>query len=294
MTADDFMPQTPNVQGFSQDRIHWPIGVFDSGLGGLTVWRELRKQLPHESFIYLGDTARVPYGGRSAGEIIEFGREIIAWMMTHPVKMMVMACNTSSALALETIRPECPVSLLGLVLPGAQAAVKQGKRIGVLATAATVSSQAFSQAIFENSQLLGKADVQCWEQACPEFVPFIESGRIQSPELRQLAKSYLRPLLQERIDTLIYGCTHYPLLDPVICSLLPHSVRCIDPAVALAEAVARELDVWGLRCNTRKPGSTQFFVSGDPDTFASLAHPWIGSYSSVQQAHLLPVSTQSL
>ncbi|MEO1131496.1 MAG: glutamate racemase, partial [Cyanobacteria bacterium J06639_1] len=150
-----------------------PIGVFDSGVGGLTVWRELQQQLPSESFVYLGDTARLPYGGRSRAEIIQYVRDIVAWMLRHPVKAIVMACNTSSALALELIRDECPVPILGLILPGARAAVRQGQRIGIWATPATANSHAYRAAIQEMNP-----DIPCWEIGCTKFVPLIESGKL--------------------------------------------------------------------------------------------------------------------
>ncbi len=228
----------------------WPIGVFDSGLGGLTVWRALRRRLPHERLIYFGDTARVPYGERSPEEILAFVRQILTWMQAQPVKLVVMACNTSSALALEQVRQEFALPILGLILPGAQAALAQGFRIGVLATVATVKSRAYSRAIQEYSALDPKRfpyPVYCWEQACPEFVPLIEAGWLDSPALRQAAEHYLQPLLQKGIDTLVYGCTHYPLLDPILKPLLPSSVKRVDPGMALVGSLARELSLWGLR-----------------------------------------------
>ncbi|MEN9260863.1 MAG: glutamate racemase, partial [Thermostichus sp. HHBFW_bins_43] len=260
----------------------WPIGVFDSGLGGLTVWRTLRRQLPQERLLYFGDTARVPYGGRSPEEILAFVRQILAWMQAQPVKLVVMACNTSSALALEQVRQEYALPIFGLILPGAQAALAQGSRIGVIATTATVNSGAYSKAIREYSALNPKRfphPVRCWEQACPEFVPLIEAGESDSPALRQAAERYLQPLLQHGIDTLVYGCTHYPVLDPILRPLLPRSVRRVDPGVALVGSLAQELGLWGLR---HPPGNRRgsshvpvfqgdghrFCVSGDPERFA--------------------------
>lgn len=247
-----------------------PIGIFDSGVGGLTVWRELREQLPHESFIYLGDTVRLPYGDRSPNEIIHGVSDIVEWMLQQPVKAIVMACNTSSALALERIRQTCPVPILGLILPGARSAVKRGRRIGVIATAATVQSNAYRNAIQEiNSQL------QCWEVACPRFVPLIEEGQLNTSELHLAVRDYLAPLLEHGIDTLISGCTHYPLIEPAIRQALPKSVSLIDPAVSLATAVARELDFLGLSTHSGH-STTRFFVSGnDSERFAELASNWI-------------------
>ncbi|MDX2099192.1 MAG: glutamate racemase, partial [Leptolyngbyaceae cyanobacterium bins.59] len=186
------------------------IGVFDSGVGGLTVLRELYRQLPNESIVYFGDTARLPYGTRSAAEILQFVREILTWMTQQHVKMVIMACNTSSALALEIVRSEFPVPILGLILPGARAAVQQGRRIGVIATPTTANSHAYQTAIREIDNT-----AEVWEVGCPEFVPLIEGNRIHDPETQEVVWKYLAPLLEKEIDTLIYGCTHYPHLAPV-------------------------------------------------------------------------------
>ncbi|MFS8834828.1 glutamate racemase [Synechococcus sp. WC101] len=266
----------------------WPIGVFDSGLGGLTVWRALRRRLPQERLVYFADTARLPYGDRSAEEILTFVRQILRWMQAQPVKVVVMACNTSSALALEQVQQEFALPILGLILPGAQAALAQGSRIGVIATAATVKSRAYSKAIQEYSALDPQRfpqPVQCWEQACPEFVPLIEAGQLDGPELRQAAERYLQPLLQQGIDTLVYGCTHYPLLDPLLKSLLPSSVRRVDPGVALVGSLARELSLWGLRrpSTASQAEPHRFYVSGDPERFAQLATPWLGFRPQVER-----------
>jgi glutamate racemase len=274
-----------------------PIGVFDSGLGGLTGWYQLRQHLPHESFLYFGDTARVPYGTRTPSEIYHFVREIITWMSGYPVKMIVMACNTSSALALDLVRAESPVPILGLILPGAAAAVAHGSRIGVLATPATVSSHAYQQAITERGLASGRT-IMCWEQSCPEFVPLIESKQIHSPRLRQVAQDYLQPLLDQRIDTLVYGCTHYPLLDPILRPLLPSEITVVDPAIALAKAVAQELDLWGLRCTEEAQSlsdlweRTIFSVSGDPEDFAQKSMIWLGRKPLVTQVKLLQYTDQ--
>ncbi|MDX2271150.1 MAG: glutamate racemase [Cyanobacteriota bacterium] len=262
-----------------------PIGLFDSGLGGLTVWRRLRQQLPYESLIYFADSARVPYGSHTPAEIRTWAAEIMSWLVARPVKMIVMACNTSSALALDALRPWCPVPILGVILPGARLAVQQGSRIGILATAATVASHAYEQAIQESGQELNRT-VQCWEQSCPEFVPMIEGGNWRDPQLRLLAMDYLQPLLAKGMDTLVYGCTHYPLLDPLIKSLLPRHVRRLDPALALVTAISQELDFWGLRQTSLHSVSTQFFVSGDPDRFADRAVTWLGNVPEVARVQL--------
>ncbi len=257
-----------------------PIGLFDSGLGGLTVLRELYRQIPQESVLYFGDTARLPYGTRSQAEILQFVREILQWMVDQGTKMVIMACNTSSALALETVRSEFNLPILGLILPGARAAVKQGKRIGVIATPATVSSDAYQRAVLE-----ANPDTLVWQVPCPEFVPLIEQGRIEDPYTYSVAQNYLQPLMEQKIDTLIYGCTHYPHLAPVLRRILPASVQFIDPAAHVVAAAARELDLLGLR-NLRSPHPTQFYVSGCANTFSQLATQWLGHTPIVQQIAL--------
>ncbi|AKG22849.1 glutamate racemase [Calothrix sp. 336/3] len=256
-----------------------PIGIFDSGVGGLTVLRQLYHQIPGESIIYFGDTARLPYGIRSQAEIIDYVRDILTWMQHQGVKMVIMACNTSSALALDAVRAEYDLPILGLIHPGAKAATQQGKRIGVIATPATAKSNAYKQAITEIDP-----DAQVWQVGCPEFVPLIEQNRIHDPYTKEVARSYLEPLLQEHIDTLIYGCTHYPHLAPVLRSLLPDSVKLVDPAVYVTAACIQELDMLGLK-NTHPPQATRFAVSGCPQQFAQTSVQWLGFTPSVEQVH---------
>lgn len=263
-----------------------PIGIFDSGVGGLTVLNELYRQLPNESILYFADTARLPYGNRSREEILQFVREILSWMNTQGVKMIIMACNTSSALALETVRSESNVPILGLVLPGARAAVKLGgKRIGVIATPATAASNAYRNAILEIDPLL-----QVWQVGCPEFVPIIENNRIYEPLTKKVACEYLAPLLKAKIDTLIYGCTHYKHLEKVLREILPPSVYFIDPAKYVVAAASRELEVMGLK-NCYKPLATRFCVSGSPEKFAQVSRQWLGSNLVVEQICLKVTSS---
>lgn len=264
-----------------------PIGVFDSGVGGLTVLTQLYRQLPNESILYFGDTARLPYGTRSPAEIVQFTREILCWMQQQQVKMVVMACHTGSALALETVRWEFPFPILGVILPGAKAAVKQGKRIGVIATPATAASNAFPQAIQEID-----STAKVWQVGCPEFVPLIEDNRINEPYTKEVARRYLAPLIQQQIDTLIYGCTHYPHLSPVLRSLLPTSIKLVDPAIHVVKAVACELDLLGLR-NNLPPMPTRFCVSGCPQQFIQSSVRWLGYAPVVEKVNLETVLTPS-
>ncbi|MGF1515234.1 MAG: glutamate racemase [Elainellaceae cyanobacterium] len=241
------------------------IGIFDSGVGGLTVLKAIHRRLPHEPVLYFGDTARLPYGTRCEGEILQFVREIVDWMQQEQVKLVIMACNTSSALALHRVRREYAVPLLGMIEPAAAQAAG-GRRIGVIATPATVASHAYRSALAR----LNPA-AQVWEVGCPKFVPLIEQNRIHDAETRSVVRAYLAPLLKQRIDTLIYGCTHYPLLDPVIEALLPPTVRRIDPAAQVAIAAAQMLPA-----SACQSPSTRFCVSGDPDAFSRLAGQWLG------------------
>jgi glutamate racemase len=257
-----------------------PIGIFDSGVGGLTVLRELYRQLPQESIIYFGDTARVPYGDRSPGEILQFVREILTWMTHQQVKMVIMACNTSSALALDIVRSEFDLPILGLILPGARAAVNHGRRIGVISTPATAKSHAYRNAVQEIDP-----NAQVWEMGCPKFVPLIEQGRLHDAYTRQVAKEYLTPLLREGIDTLIYGCTHYRHLEHIFSEILPPGVKIIDPAQYVVGAAERELELMGLK-NSQSPLPTRFCVSGAAENFALLSRQWLGCTPNVEQVHL--------
>jgi glutamate racemase len=268
-----------NLFQFDQEPQRSPIGVFDSGVGGLTVLRQLYRQLPNESIIYFGDTARLPYGIRSQSEIIQFNREIITWMQNQGVKMAVMACNTSSALALEIIREEFNFPIIGVILSGARAAVQQGKRIGVIATPATAKSNAYKNAILEI-----EPELQVWQVSCPEFVPLIEQNRIHDPYTTEVARSYLEPLIKQEIDTLVYGCTHYPHLSSILRSLLPNTVNLVDPAVHVATACTQELELLGLR-NNYPPMPTRFVVSGCPQQFAQSSINWLGYTPTVEIVH---------
>lgn len=261
------------------------IGIFDSGVGGLTVLNALYQQLPHESILYFGDTARVPYGTRSPAEIVRFSREILTWMAQQNVKMVLMACNTSSALALETVRSQFDFPILGLILPGAKAAVRQGRRIGTIATPATANSGAYRQAMLEMD-----STVRVWEVGCPEFVPLIEQNRLRDPYTAKVARSYLQPLLDDRIDTLVYGCTHYPHLEPILRQILPPTVKLVDPAVHLVAAAAKELELLGLQ-SERPAQSTRFTVSGCPEQFAQLSAQWLGFIPTVEKVCLQTFSS---
>ncbi|MFZ9739096.1 MAG: glutamate racemase [Prochlorotrichaceae cyanobacterium] len=268
-----------------------PIGIFDSGVGGLTVLKEVSRQLPQESIVYFGDTARLPYGDRSPAEILQYVREILNWMTTQGVKMVIMACNTSSALALDLVAKEYPFPILGVILPGARAAIQRGKRIGVLATPATASSHAYRHAIL-NLQPQAKV----WEIGCPEFVPLIEGNCLADPETHNVVKLYMSLLLDQQIDTLIYGCTHYPHLHPLIQRIAPPTLQIINPASYVVEQARQDLDRLHALCQPNPSGlhlqqQTTFSVSGDPDRFAALATQWLGYQPTVQHLDISAYGT---
>jgi glutamate racemase len=208
-------------------------------------------------------------------------------MVQQDVKMVVLACNTSDALALDALRREFNLPILGLILPGARAAVQQGRRIGVIATPATAASNAYRRAILEV-----EATAQVWQVGCPEFVPLVEQNRLYDPYTAEVAGQYLAPLLQQRIDTLVYGCTHYPHLSPVLREILPPYVKLVDPAEHVVSAAAQELDLIGLK-NTCSPLPTRFCVSGSPQQFAKLSVQWLGCTPAVEKIHL-PTASPSL
>lgn len=247
-------------------RVSGSIGLYDSGVGGLTVVREVASQLPQESVVYFGDTARVPYGGRSAEEIIRFGREIGSFLMDQNVKLILVACNTSSALALQHLVNEMPVPLLGVIDAGAMAAARATvtAHIGVLATEATVRSGAYERAIHA---ILPDAVVIV--RGCPALVPMIEAGLTEGREVREAVTEYLAPLLAARVDTVVYGCTHYPFLDRVVAGLAGPDVARVDPAAALVSQAADLLRRRNALAVDRILPD-RFIVSGSPERFRAL------------------------
>src|SRR5690349_3608109 len=223
--------QEPEADGDSQER---PIGVFDSGIGGLTVVRALRELLPNESIYYLGDTARVPYGGKSAATVQRYSLEIAELLLEENCKTIVVACNTASALALPELQATMSIPVTGVIQPGAQAAVAATRNghIGVIGTRATIKSKAYERAI----QSLDEA-VQVTVRACPLFVPLIEEGWLEGEITDRIVRQYLTPLLEEGVDAVVLGCTHYPLLRGAIERFLGDKVQLVDSAQNCAAAV---------------------------------------------------------
>ena len=251
-----------------------PIGVFDSGIGGLTVAQEVIRQLPQESLIYFGDTARVPYGPKSPDTVRRYSREIAGFLRDQGVKSIVIACNTATAHALAALRDEMDMPVIGVVEPGARAAVAATKagHIGVIGTVGTIKSGAYERAIRAIDP-----DVVITVRACPLFVPLVEEGWTDHDATRLIAQEYLEPMLAAQIDTLVLGCTHYPLLKPLLHSVLGSSVRLIDSAEETAAETARTLRAAGLEIATNTIPSYRFVASDDPLQFLQLGQRFLGS-----------------
>ena len=250
-----------------------PIGMFDSGVGGLTVARALIDLLPHENLIYVGDTGRGPYGPLPLDAVREYAFEITRDLVARDVKLVVVACNTASAAALSEARAAFRVPLVGVVEPGIRAAIKATRngRVGVVGTVGTVASGAY-QAAMEAS----RSGVHLVSVACPRFVEFVEAGAVDAPELRSLAAEYLEPLRQAGVDTLILGCTHYPLLARVIGDVMGRDVVLISSADETAFEVQHVLEATGQRRRGSEPSWRRFISSGDPDLFARLGALFLG------------------
>jgi len=249
------------------------IGVFDSGLGGLTVVKELMRQLPEEHIVYFGDTARVPYGTKSKESVVRFSRENVAFLLTKKVKMIVVACNTSSSLAMPTLRKNFTVPIVSVITPGAKKAVEvsRNKRIGVIATPATINSQSYTR----NLKKFDPA-VRVSTQACPLFVPLVEEGWYDSAITRDIARWYLGEIKNSGIDTLILGCTHYPLLKSVIQNVMGGRVTLIDSAQEVALEVKKLLREENMRRLPKMKTTYSFWVSDEPKHFRQLAKRFLG------------------
>lgn len=248
-----------------------PIGVFDSGVGGLTVFREIMRNLPKERIIYFGDTARLPYGSKSQETIIHYSRQIVHFLQEQGVKAIVIACNTASALALDVLEKEIDIPIIGVVKPGARVAAREttGKKVGVIATEATIRSHMYRE-------LIQKIDgeIQVIGQPCPLFVPLVEEGWRKDVVTEIVARRYLEPLQKEKIDTLILGCTHYPLLRKLIGEIMGDRVRLVNPAYETSLALKQLLKEKNL-LNTQEeqiPHPYSFYVSDAADKFREFAN----------------------
>jgi len=241
-----------------------PIGVFDSGLGGLTVVRHLKRFLPAEDIVYFGDTARVPYGSKSGDANIRFSRENCRFLISHDVSMIVVACNTSSALALDSLRREHRMRIHDVITPGARKAVSltRAGKIGVIGTHATIGSGAYERAIYGFS-----TDVKVYCKPCPLFVPLAEEGWLDRPATVEIAREYLLPLKKEGIDVLILGCTHYPVLRGTIRLVMGDCVSIVDSGKCCAETVRGEMASSKRRA---QGGQVKYFVSDMPERFKEI------------------------
>ncbi len=249
-----------------------PIGVFDSGVGGLTVAREIMRQIPNEKIVYFGDTARVPYGSKSKDTIIRFSRQIVHFLKTKEVKAVVVACNTASALALETLQPEMDIPVIGVVLPGAKVAAETTKngKIGVIATESTIESHLYNRVIQAHNP-----QAEVFGKACPLFCPLVEEGWLKDPVTVEVANRYLEPLLATGIDTLVMGCTHYPLLRSTLREIMGDKVNLVNPAYETALELKALLEEKGLANDSQDipaKGKYQFYVSDAANKFRRFAN----------------------
>ena len=249
-----------------------PIGVFDSGVGGLTVFREIMRQIPNEKIIYFGDTARVPYGSKSRETVTRYSGQIVRFLRTFQVKTIVVACNTASACALETLEQDIDIPIIDVVKPGAKAAAEATRngRVGVIATEATIGSQIYTEYI----KKLNK-DMTVYGKACPLFVPLVEEGLLQDPVTDEIARRYLTELIDIDIDTLILGCTHYPLIRSTLGRIMGEGVTLVNPAYETAlelKEMLTSLDL--LSDETPELGSNQyrFYVSDKAEKFVRFAN----------------------
>src|SRR5712664_4179894 len=249
-----------------------PIGVFDSGIGGLTVLKALTSALPGEDFIYLGDTARLPYGTKSAEVIVRYSKENTKFLLAKGIKMLVVACNTSSAVALDEIARDTIVPVAGVIEPGARAAVRASRngKIGVIGTEATIASGAYTRAI---QQLRPRAEI--YTRACPLLVPLVEEGWTDNEIAGRTVAYYLESLKASGIDTLLLGCTHYPLLHGLFERVLGNGVRIVDSATATAASVRERLLALGLVRRGGR-GAQSFFVTETPERFVRVGRRFLG------------------
>lgn len=261
------------------------IGVFDSGVGGLTVLHELRRLLPSENLVYLGDTARVPYGTKSPETVRKYALQAAEFLISQQVKMVVVACNTASSFALTLLQQQLSVPVVGVILPGAQRAVRLTARgvVGVIGTDGTVYSDAYPQAL----KAL-QPDVSVVSAACPLFVPLAEEGWAQHEIARLAADEYLAPLVAAGIDTLVLGCTHYPLLKPTLKGLLPSTIQLVDSAEETALVVQGMLTDSSM-LNGQRLGSWKFFVTDVPTRFVRVGSGFLGQPVEPVERISLPV-----
>jgi glutamate racemase len=253
---------------------HQPIGVFDSGIGGLTVAAEIQALLPHEPIVYFGDADRCPYGNRDPEEVIQFSLQICDFLLTQKVKMIVVACNTATATALSTLTAHYDVPVIGVIQPGSRAAVKAPSvaKVGVIGTTVTIQSGAYASAIFARNP-----ELQVYGLACPAFVPLVESGQLDGADVEAIVAETLLPMQREGVDAVILGCTHYPLLQPVIARVLGPTVRLISSAEETAIEVKQLLASHVVQESVGVDLPIhQYFTSGDAGRMQTALQEWYG------------------
>lgn len=264
--------------------VQQPIAILDSGVGGLTVAKEVMRQLPREKIVYFGDTARTPYGPRSSDEVVKFTREIVDYLIQFRPKMIVIACNTATAAALDDIRSRVAIPVVGVINPGARAAIGRTVTgcIGVIGTEGTIKSGAYEQALRKLSP-----HVLVVSEACPRFVPLVETGNFRSPETYETVRDSIGHLRSFPMDTLILGCTHYPFLTETISEVMGQRVKLISSADETAREISTILQDKGkLACGGTVPVH-HFFCSGEPRVFKAIARQWLG-----EQIEMTPVVWQ--
>lgn len=261
------------------------IGILDSGVGGLTVAREVMRQLPQEAIIYFGDTKRCPYGPRTKEEVKQFTLEIVHFLSQFPLKAILIACNTATAAALREVRLQFPIPVLGVIEPGVRAAIKVTKehRIGVIGTQGTIQSGAYERALRRIHP-----EIEVHSVACPRFASFVESGLHQSELAEQVVAEGLSPFQHISIDTLILGCTHYPLLAEPIAKVMGNQVEIISSAEETAAELSTILQHKSLLAYDSTPNH-RFFTTGDPESFKKIAESWMGHTIKVESAQLEPI-----
>lgn len=250
------------------------IGFIDSGVGGLTVVKEALKQLPNERIIYLGDTARCPYGPRPAEQVVQFTWEMTKYLLTKNIKLLVIACNTATAVALEEIKNQLDIPVVGVILPGTRAALKAtgNHQIGVLGTTGTIKSNAYAQALQTKAP-----ETKVISLACPKFVPLVESNEYRSSVAKKVVSETLQPIKLKLLDTVILGCTHYPLLRPLIQNTLGKQVQLIDSGAETVSEVSMLLDYFDLANEPQYCLSThEFYTTGSSKMFKSITEDWLG------------------
>lgn len=260
-----------------------PIGFIDSGVGGLTVLKEALKQLPNENVIYLGDNARCPYGPRPKEQVLEFTWQMTQFLLSKQIKMLVIACNTATAVALDEIKQKLDIPVVGVILPGARAAVKATttNKVGIIGTQGTIQSASYERALLEKVP-----SIEPFSLACPRFVPIVESNQARSSVAKKIVAETLQPMQRAKVDTLILGCTHYPLLKPLIQNVMGQSVHLIDSGVETIGEVSMLLDYFNIaHLPENKHPQREFYTTGSTVAFNQIARAWLEK-SDISAKHI--------